>query len=104
MAAQRRVLRRARFLDFYISYAVTFENRGPFTTLSDRSFKLVSLNTNWQRTVHYTGKIKTGLPVGAEWEFGPLQTDINANVLWYIELDGKDDNGWNDFIILHDSR
>ncbi|MCH7725809.1 MAG: hypothetical protein IH991_04910 [Planctomycetes bacterium] len=91
-------------LDYYISYAVTFENRGPYATLSNRTYQLVTLDANGTKNILYTGKVTTGLCPGATWEAGSIQTDINAKLLWYIVLDGKDKNGWNDFIILRDKR
>ena len=91
-------------LDHYISYAVTFENRGPYATLGNRTYQLISFDANWNQTVHSGGSIKTGMAPGEKSESSPIQTNINAKLIWFVVLDGKDNNGWNDFMLLYDNR
>ncbi len=91
-------------LDHYISYAVTFENRGPYATLGNRTYQLISFDANWNQTVHSGGCIKTGMAPGEKSESSPIQTNINAKLIWFVVLDGKDNNGWNDLMLLYDNR
>jgi len=64
----------------------------------------VTLDAQGTKSIVGTGKVKTGLLPGATWESGSHHTDVNEKLLWYMVLDGKDKNRWNDFIILRDKR
>ncbi len=91
-------------LDYYIRYEVTFENRGPYATLGDRYYQLITIDSNGSKKVCYTRKFAEGWPPNTIRKAGSIQIDINSKLLWAVVLDGKDKNGWNDFIILTDNR
>ncbi|MDA1049488.1 MAG: hypothetical protein O3C40_03285 [Planctomycetota bacterium] len=91
-------------VDYYFSYGVVIENRGPYDTLLNRTVQVVTFDSNGTKTVGSKHSLPTGLKCGETWEFGPIHVPHDEKLLWVVVLDGKDKNGWNDFIILRDNR
>ena len=91
-------------LDYFIDYEVTVENRGPYTTLGDRGYQVITFDSANNINIVSLGQLPAGMAPNATSNTPPIRVDIYAKLLWVFVLDGKDQNGWNDFAVLWDGR